>query len=558
MASFTPDELNMIFNRGFEGTTGPLVPITVSRHTDQWGLSYIKCDDVPQPIVDIGEVNDFVAGSIIFTKDFWYSAVTADAPYNPYDGAVGIRVSVNGDGTYGHVNIRYLDSNGNVLPQVNYDGYFAKQISDHRYSGHVWLALTYYTRDSEMLFSMVCTECRNSNTGQLVTTLPAQLVNGTQWTPNQPWVYWYQQNTSGYYDPEEEVPELGEGGGGGGWYRNSDTVGFSGLPSLDILSFGFMGMYQLTTLQMSQLSAYLWSDNFIENIKKAWQDPFQNIINVSFIPLNAELTGTSGNIKIGNLDSGISATKLSKSLYEKDFGSINLKELYCNFADYAPFTKLRIYLPGAGIRDINPDDYMDGSIHLKAFIDIFSGTCVYQLLSQRHGRTHVVDHYEANILTQIPITGRNFIDAYKSVINGVATVASGAVTGQALAVPLAKATGAQEAMRGASGLNNAINTVAGGTSSLLNLKPTYEKTGSVSGSAMRLSVQTPYIFFDTPQLRQASNFRQLHGYKSNVYARLGDCTGFVSVNYIDLKGINAPDVIKQRIYDSLINGVHIH
>ena len=46
-------------------------------------------------------------------------------------------------------------------------------------------------------------------------------------------------------------------------------------------------------------------------------------------------------------------------LYEKDFGQINLQELYRNFADYAPYTKLRIYLPGAGVRELNPDDYMD-------------------------------------------------------------------------------------------------------------------------------------------------------------------------------------------------------
>lgn len=556
MASFTPDELNIIYSRGFEGSPGPLRPTNADRMT-YYGIPYLKLQDVPQNIMHIGDVNSFVAGSITFTKDLWISSVTATSE-DAYNGAKSIRVSVDGDGTFGHVNIRYLDEDGNVLPGVNYDGYFAKTVSDLLYAGDVYLTLCYDTRDSEILFGMGCLGVYNKNTGILINTLPVQLVNGTQWTPNQPWVYWMQQNTSGWYDPEQEVPEMTEGGGGGGWFRDSDTVGFSGLPSLDVLSFGFVGMYQLSTAQMASLSTFLWSSNFIDNILKAWQDPFQNIINVAFVPLNAELTGAASDIKIGNLSSGVSATKLSKSLYEKDFGSINLKELYGNFADYAPFTKLQIYLPGAGVKQINPDDYMDGSIHLKAFIDIFSGTCVYQLLSQRHGRQHVVDHYEANIMTQIPITGRNFIDAYKSVINGIATVTSGAVTGSALAVPLTKATAAQNAMRSASAVNNAIDTAAGGTSSLLNLKPSYEKSGSISGSAMRLSVQTPYIFFDTPQLRQAKEFKHLHGYKSNIYAKLGDCTGFVSVQYMDISGINAPDNIKQKILDSLYKGVHIH
>ena len=557
MASFTPDELNIIFSRGFEGTTGPLIPTKVDRQS-YWGIPYYKPQEVPQMVLEIGDVDAFCAGSISFTRDIWFSTVTVNAPYDPYNGAKGIRVRVFAEGGQGRVNIKYLDADGNVLPAVNYDGYLQKESVGLRYFGNVYLSLCYNTYQNEMLFGMVVDLLQDMNASMLVTLLPVVWVNGTQWTDNQPWVYWMRQNTSGYYDPEEEVPGLGEGGGGGGWYRNSDTVGFSGLPSLDVLAFGFVSMYQLTAGEMTSLATYLWSDNFIENIKKAWQDPFQNIINVSFVPLNNELTGASGTIKIGNCSSGITGNKLSKSLYEKDFGSINLKELYCNFADYAPFTKLRIYLPGAGVRDINPDDYMDGSIHLKAYIDLFSGTCVYQLLSQRHGRTHVVDHYEANIMTQIPITGRNFIDAYKSVINGVATIASGAVTGQALAVPYKKAGARKRAQREAAIQNNAIDTAVDTGNNLLNIKPSYEKTGSVSGSAMRLSVQTPYIFFDTPQLRQASNFRQLHGYTSNLYARLGDCTGYVSVKYIDLKGINAPDEVKERILSSLTNGIHIH
>lgn len=558
MASFTPDELNIVLNRGFQGETQPIIPVVANRMT-YYGIPYTKCEEQPQPIVDIGEVDDFIAGNINFTRDFWVSAVTVNAELDPYDGAKAIRITVDGDGTQGHVNIRYLDEQGNVLPQVNYNGYFLKEVSDIRYIGHVWLALTYFTRDSEILFGMFCPMIVNKNTGTPIDSLPVQLVNGTQWTPNQPWVYWMEQNTSDFYDPEAQVPELESGGGGGGFYRSSDTDWFSPLPSLNILSFGFISQYKLSAADATSLANYLWSDSFIDNIKKAWQSPFENIISLAIMPLNNEIATTQAVIKIGNLDSSITSDKLTVNLVKKNFGSINLKELYNNFADYAPFTRLNLYIPAVGIKTVNPDDYMDGELHLEANIDTFSGTIVYQLGSIRHGRQHIVDQYEGNISCQIPITGNSFIDMYKNIISGIATVASGAVSGSALAVPLAKgASQASKAMRTAQQIENTIDTGAAASTGILNLKPNYEKTGSVTGSAMRLSMQTPYLFFDTPQLAQGKNFRQLHGYTSNLYRKLEDCTGFVSVKYIDLSGVNAPESVKDRILEKLRAGVHIH
>ena len=351
----------------------------------------------------------------------------------------------------------------------------------------------------------------------------------------------------------------GEGGGGGGFYRPSDTDWFSPLPSLNVLSFGFISQYKLGQNAAISLSNYLWSDDFIDNIKKAWQSPFDNIISLAIMPLNAELPTTQANIKIGNLDSGIASDKLTVNLIKKNFGYINLKEMYKNFADYAPFTRLNLYLPAVGIKTVNPDDYMDGELHLEANIDTFSGTIVYQLGSVRHGKKHIVDHYEGSVVTQIPITGANFIDMYKNIISGIATVTSGAVMGSALAVPLAKgASAASNAMHTANQVNNAVNTAESVSTGILNIKPTYEKTGSVSGSAMRLSMQTPYLFFDTPQLKAPSAFRELHGYVSNQYEQLKNCKGFTSVKYMDMQNINLTDEEKTELKQILETGVYIN
>lgn len=533
MASFTPDEKNIVLTRGFEPADGfvPLVP--VESHEKMFdGFRFYEYSGPPQQIYEIGDIADWCNGNIHKSAIFWVSAVTAESE-DYYNGSKKISVTIGDNGAgHGTIVVRYLDEND--IPNASYYYGECRNITpDFIYSGTCYLCLAFWRGNLVFTYSYGLIMARNYTPMKLVSVNAFDVVNPSTWDDNQPFKYWYDGNDSGYYDMEEEVPALEPGGGGGGWYRPSDTIGFSGLPSLDVLAFNMVSMYKMTAAEMSALSTYLWSNDFITNIQKNWQDPFQNIINLAFVPLSSELTTSSAYVKIGNVTTTCSGARLTKSLYEKDFGSINMKELYKNFADYAPYTKLRIYLPGAGVRELNPDDYMDGSIHLKAYIDLFNGTCVYQLLSIRHGRQHIVDHYQANILTQIPVTGANFINAYASIINGAAQMASGVVSGNPAGV-------------------------IGGATSIMTAKPTYEKSGSVTGSAMRLSVQSPYIFFDTPQLRQPTNFRQLNGYTSNIYARLGDCTDYVRVKYMDISGINAPDNIKQKILDSLYKGVHIH
>lgn len=561
MADFTPEQKNIILNRGFQGAEGysPLIP--VESHKIRFdGFNFNEYDATPQQIYDIGDIVDWCNGNINKSAIFWVSAVTVESD-DYYNGSVKISVTIGHDGNgNGTISIQYADEN-DTPNRSFYQGQVSTTDTggNFLYSGHCYLCLTFWRGELLFTVSYELITALNYTPIRVVTNNGFDVVNGTQWVSNQPWSYWLEQNDSDFYDSESQVPPISEGGGGGGFYRNSDTDWFSPLPSLNVLSFGFISQYKLGQNAAILLSNYLWSSDFIDNIKKAWQSPFDNIISLAIVPLNAELPTTQANIKIGNLDSGITSDKLTINLVKKNFGYINLKEMYNNFADYAPFTRLNLYLPAVGIKTVNPDDYMDGELHLEANIDTFSGTIVYQLGSVRHGKKHIVDHYEGSVVTQIPITGASFIDMYKNIISGIATVTSGAMMGSALAVPLTKsASAAAKAMRTVTQANNIINTGESVANGILNIKPTYEKTGSVSGSAMRLSMQTPYLFFDTPQLKQPENFRQLHGYVSNQYEQLKNCKGFTSIKYMDIQNIDLTDDEKSELEDILTSGVYIN
>lgn len=537
MATFTDDEINLILSRGFQGSPFPIIPTPAFRRS-QGNATFYQTDSSPQSIYNLGDAYGITQGLYAINQEVWRSAVTieSDDYYNTFNG-IKLVVDPTGGANYVDIYVYMMNDFTTTLPttvqQIDIKGDISIGTDILKLEGNMHLTLLYVdfdgSTDNVLRLALHCDNAHyySASGSQYDFDIPNYciLMNQTQFIKNEPWHYLLAQGDPTWYDIESQVPESTEGGGGGGFYRASDTIGFSGLPALDILDFGCVSLYKMNTTNMRALSNFLWSTDFFDNIIKNWQSPFDNIISIGFVPLNSELTGVDTNISIGNVPTDITATKLSKSVIEKDFGRVNFKELYNNFADYAPFTKLQIYLPSVGVKDLNPDDYMDGALHLMCYIDCLSGTCVYQLKSIRHGREHVVDNYTGNVLTAIPITGRNFIDAYKGVMNGLSSVASG--------------------------------NIGGLVSSAFDIKPTYQKTGSVSGSSTRLSVHTPYIFFDTAQLRQPKYFREQHGYVSNQTKRLGDCTGYNEILYIDIDDLTAIDSEKDEILSLLKSGVYV-
>ena len=128
MASFDPGELNMIMNRGFEGSPQPLIPVYINRVTEE-GIQYHRMMQDGQNLMTIGEISAWCAGSLSGTRDIFFSSVVANAPDDPYNGAAGVRVTWWGEDGNGRLNLRILDQDGNVLPNINYNCYYFKESS---------------------------------------------------------------------------------------------------------------------------------------------------------------------------------------------------------------------------------------------------------------------------------------------------------------------------------------------------------------------------------------------------------------------------------------------
>lgn len=343
--------------------------------------------------------------------------------------------------------------------------------------------------------------------------------------------YWLNKKPIIYDDdPFNPGGESGTGGGGGSFDNTSTPIEIPGLPSISAASTGFISLYNPTLGQLNQLSSYLWSDLFeIDGWKKLFADPMDAILGLSILPV-AIPGGGVREVKVGNIGTGISLTVASTQFVEVDCGSINVNEYWGAYLDYEPYTQAQIFLPYIGTRPISVDEIMGKTVRVVYHVDILTGACCCFV---KCGDS-VLYTYNGQCSIPIPITGAN----YTSVVNGVISVAA--------------SVGSLVATGGASA-PTAIPAIA--SSAINQMKPSIEKSGSISGSAGVLNMQIPYLILIRPRQALPSKQNEFIGYPSLITVQLTELSGYTEVQSIHLENIPATQEELSEIQSLLEGGV---
>lgn len=376
-------------------------------------------------------------------------------------------------------------------------------------------------------------------------------------------------------DPEGEVTDPG---GRGDKDSSSDPIDWPGLPGLNALSTGLVSMYRMTAQQLQDFARVLWSDNLFDlsTWKKMFTDPMEAIINLAIQPLQLPESGATNDIIVGNMSTDCAGNVVSNPYQIVDFGSLNIKEYWGTFVDFSPYTNISIYLPYVGIRQLNVDDIMPGTIQLKAYCDGLTGSLVYHLYSvQRNAAGHehrsILYSWAGECQYQIPFSATNMTrvvtaigSAVMAVGGAIATVASGGAAAPAAGAATAGA-GAGGAAAGAaagSGLSTALELssgIAAGGASLMGAKEQVQRGGAMSGNLGLFGVQYPYLIFQRPEQSVPMSYNELVGKPSNVYDAIGSFEGLVKVLsvHVDNIGNQATASEKAEIERLLKIGVRI-
>lgn len=362
-------------------------------------------------------------------------------------------------------------------------------------------------------------------------------------------------------DPFEDGGFSEEGGGGGNFSEDSDIIDDEELPLKGAVGTGFATIFTPSNGQLRDLSRLFWNADIFAFLQNMVENINSMFTSLGVVPFNVPAGNTVSVTWLG-IDTTVALTLAQKQYIEFNMGSINLgndaRIFTSNSAlDYSPFSKLGIYLPFIGFRDLDIDECRNCTMGLKYKIDILSGTCVATI--SLNGNS--IYQFSGNCLSQIPITSENMSSLISNVTNVAiagANAYNAASATQAGLDDLGGKVKEGDIARAYLNISHGESKLASSTANaVLSGKPTFEKTGSVSASAALMSIRQPYLFLTTPRQSLPANYNRYKGYPCNMTAKLGDLSGYTVVEDIRLNGLVATSPEVSEIYELLKGGVII-
>ena len=362
----------------------------------------------------------------------------------------------------------------------------------------------------------------------------------------------------GDFEPEEEDDpnddpggDSDEGGGDGDHDNTEDDIPIPDLPPVGAADAGFVHMFSMTLTNMVSFAQDMFNPDIWAAIKAFFADPMDFIAGIMIMPF-APPSSRSRIPKFGNNTWSHAYPLVDSQFYELDCGSLYVQKYYDSFLDFDSYTKVKIYLPYIGYKDLIADEVMGKTIRCVYHIDVATGDCVCFLEITGDGYKQVCYQFQGNCGVRVPYGRQSFdaaVSASLALLGGIGTVAvGGAIVGAGMAT---------EAAAGIAAAQIAGQVGSMTASSVSGMKRNMERSGALGGSAGYMGVQKPYLIRQIPNQSKPSNYRELHGYPSNIGGKLADFSGLTTIESIKLTGVICTENEKEEIMTMARGGVII-
>lgn len=337
-----------------------------------------------------------------------------------------------------------------------------------------------------------------------------------------------------YNESKDSTPDT-DGGGDGGVVTGKNpniVVGVPDLPDIDVSVTGNT-LYSGNAEIIKNFTNWLWSDAFIDNIKKMYSDPSQAILGFGVVDANI-VTIRSENIHVGNLDTGVIANR-ANAWQQVDCGSMKLYEVYGAYTDYSPYVDISLYLPKIGVIDVDPDIVMNNEVHIVYNYELVtgSGICYILIKNTRDNTESIYKYIPCRVVASLPWSLQDRSQQISAMINACTSTIMGGVTG------------------GGAGAGMAL---AQGTINVLTATPRINSGGNLSGVSSLLGCKYPYFIIKRASVVKPYNYNKYHGYKLYASDTLSNHKGLTKcVEPRILFG--CPKIVEDEIKSLLESGV---
>ena len=334
----------------------------------------------------------------------------------------------------------------------------------------------------------------------------------------------------------------------------SDTI-IPTYPANYIGKYIGAGFYKLFIPTIEQLNAfvnYLYNQTFIDAVVNLWNRMLNIedlIVGVMIIPGAPSIAGTAVP-RVGWVQMTASqAMNFTNQQYiEIDLGELTVSRAWNNYLDYAPYTKISVYLPFIGERTLDTNDVMNKTLKIIYHIDLMSGNCVAYV----HVNGSVHYQFSGNCAYSIPIssadTANLFLQPLKA-IAGLALAGAGVATGNPMMVAAGSSLGATI------GSSEEGATVSAPSAEIS--APNIRKVDGLNSNTGYMGTVRPYLSIERVRPDINSGFGKAIGYQANKYRTLSQLSGYTKVAEVHLEGINATTAELTQIEAMLKGGIII-
>ena len=273
--------------------------------------------------------------------------------------------------------------------------------------------------------------------------------------------------------------------------------------------------YAMTSARLDSLGSFMWGNSFYSLIHSINNSPIENIVGLYAFPF--DLSGTDEEIYLGNVGTGVTGAKISNTYNPTvSVGTVDVDGIYESFLDLEPYTRLYIFLPFIGLKQLDISRCHGRSLSLEYVPDLVTGITSANIYID--GKLEYVFSCQMGI--QIPLNATN-----------AGQVAGGVLSNLASTAVLAAANIAAENYIGA------VGVIAGGGVAAATAKVTTETSGAHSANCWSKMPRTAFLLYDRPVYQNLAMFNHTYGRMCNLSKQLGSLKGFTQVSNIDLSGI---------------------
>ena len=326
---------------------------------------------------------------------------------------------------------------------------------------------------------------------------------------------------------------------------------------IDACNSGFITLYNPTKQSVIDFNNYLFTDitdSISQQLKRLFSNPLEYIVFIAMCHFKPTTSIAQHNIVFAGIDSGVSAPIVGQQFKVIDCGSLKIPMQNSNFTDFAPYSKVCIYLPYIGFRDLKIDEVRGATLYVSYSVDLMTGSCVCYVRAVRGQRgfwstmsskdcelNSIILTAEGNCFELLPLSAVDFRNFYNGLIG---------IVGGGMAAAAGNFAGGMGAM----------------ASSVASMKPNVNRSGNGTGNYGYFGNQTPFVIITYPYGANPGGFGEYEGFPSNMIMEIKKCyskkpgEGYVEIDpdTIWMNDIPCLDAEMDEIKDLLNKGVFVN